>query len=473
MIYSRTRRAARAAAESISFHYEHAIVSDDIQYSDARSFECVSMKNKVRAICIAGLMAVLAACGGSNSDDDPSPQDPPVQEPPPPPPVQEPIKAVATDLGTPLGAATTRVIGSAGGIIESTDGALHIEVPAGALAAEQVLSIQPISNHAHGKIGGAFRLGPEDVTFASPVRLTFSFTQDQIAGTSAELLRVASQNSERLWELHEDLTFDLDAGTVSIETNHFSDWSLVTGALLSPESATVKPGETVALSVVICERVQSDDLLTPLVAECRPSEVIRSLVGNWSVNGTPGGSGSVGTVSVQDDRSALYTAPAAAPQPSTVAVSAEYTGLQGELVMLVSNIRVQSGVCTPPSPGEPCTFDLVEFNGEALPYEGLPRETWENPEIVNSGRLSLRDSDGNGDGTWSLRIVWVEKRQAGDLEQFEQLAGDFTSDASGRLNFTVLGGFTFTGTIQEDTVTIDGYPFSTNNVSAPVQLKLQ
>lgn len=459
MASNRTFRTESAAVTPLSVH----ALSNESRESIGR---------RVRTVLAAGVFVLLAACSSSSGD---KPVQDPVEQPPPeqPPPPQEPIEPVATEVGEPIGDAVTQAIGPAGGTIESLDGALRIEVPAGALAAEQTLSIQAISNHAHGKIGGAYRLGPEEVAFANPVRLTFSFTPDQVLGTSPELLRVASQNGDRFWELHEELTLDADEGTVAIETTHFSDWSLVTGALLSPESATIKPGETVSLSVVICERVQPDDLLAPLVAECRPSEVISNLVKNWSVNGTPGGDGTVGTIAVQEDRTAVYTAPATAPQPSTVAVSAEYTTLDGALVLLISNIDVQSGLCTPPNLAEPCRFDLVEFNGEGLPYEGLPRDDWENPEIVTSGVLSLWDSDGDGAGTWSLRIVWVEERPSGNLEQFEQLAGDFTSQPNGTMNFTVIGGETFTGTIDRGTVTLTGYPFTTQNVSAPADLKLQ
>ncbi len=419
---------------------------------------------KSRPIWAAALLLLLAACGSGSDGGSPT------QEPPP---GQEPVEAVATAVGDALEPAVTQSIGPAGGVLESADGALRIEVPAGALADEQIVSIQPISNHAHGKIGGAFRLGPEGVSFAVPVRLSFRFTPEQILGTAAPLLRVVSQDRDGFWELHEDLQLDAEAKTVSVDIQHFSDWSLMSGVQLSPQSATVKPGETVSLSVVVCERVQPDDLLTPLIAQCQPSTVIRNLARNWSVNGSSGGNASVGTVSVQEDRAALYTAPATAPQSNPVAVSAEYAELQGELVMLVANIRVQSGLCTPASPGAPCLFNLAEFNGQALPYEGLPRETWENPETITSGRLSLSDFDGDGAGTWSLRHVWVESKPSGDLEQFMQLAGDFTSESMGRLNFTVLGGGAFTGTLQQNTVTIEDYPLTTKNVSVPARLQFR
>jgi len=425
-----------------------------------------------RMIWTGGLILMLAGCGGggggSSSDDGGR------NEPPPPPVQRDPVTAVATEAGSPLDTAVTQAIGPAGGVLESADGTLRVEVPAGALIAEQTFSIQSISNNAHGKIGSAFRLGPEGVTFASPIRLTFNYTPDQVLGTAPQLLRVASQNRNGFWELHNAQQLDADEGTVSVNTTHFSDWSLVAGAQLSPESATVKPGETVALSVVVCAPVQTDDLLTTLLSECQPSTVIRNLVRNWSVNGVSGGDGHVGTVAVQDDRLAVYTAPASAPQSNPVAVSTEYTTLQGELVTLISNIRIQTGLCTPANPGEPCFFDLVQYNGRGLPSEELPREIWENPERITGGRLSLRDYDGNGEGTWALRHVWVEERTSGNLEQFVQAAGDFTSDASGRLNFTALGGeAAFTGSIQQGTVTIEGFPLSTQNVTVSAQLTFQ
>lgn len=426
------------------------------------SFPDENTARKRRPIWAAAILALLAACGSGSDGGSP-------QEPPP----EEPVEAVATAVGTALAEPVTQAIGPAGGAIESADGALRIEVPAGALAAEAIVSIQPVSNHAHGKVGGAYRLGHEGISFSVPVRLRFKFTPEQILGTAPKLLRVASQTRDGLWELHEDLQLDADAETVSVETNHFSDWSLVTGAQLSPQSATVKPGETVSLSVVVCERVQSDDLLTTLLAQCQPSTVIRNLVRNWSVNGTPGGDGNIGTVLVQDDRAALYTAPAVAPQSNPVAVSAEYPALEGELVTLVADIRVQSGLCTPATPGSPCFFDLAEVNGKPLPYEDLPRESWENPETITSGRLSLSDSNGDGAGTWSLRHVWVEARQSGNLEQFVQSAGDFTSDSTGKLNFTALGGGAFTGTIQQGTVTVESYPLTTQNASVSARLEFR
>lgn len=428
-----------------------------------RSKPTTGVCRHARSWLAASLLAVLAACSGGDggSDDQPPPR------------YEEPVEVLPTPVGEPLGESVTQTIGPAGGAIESADGRLRIEVPAGAFAAEQVLSIQPIANHAHGRIGNAYRLAPEGLAFARPLKLRFQYTPEQIAGTAPQLLRVASQNADGIWELHEDLQLDTDTRTAWVEVNHFSDWSLVTGALLSPGSVTLRTGEWQEFSVVFCERVLGDDGLTPLVAQCRSSEVIRNLVRNWSVNGVPGGNGTVGTIALMGDRKALYTAPPAAPQPPVVAVSGQYTTPQGEQITLVADVRVQAGLCTPNGIAGSCSFDLVQVDGKALPYEDLPRDPWENPEVITGGRLTLMDFDGDGVGSWTLRHVWVEKRPVGDLEQFVQYAGDFTSGANGQLDFTVIGGGSFTGRIEQSTVTVNSYPLATSNGEVAVQLKFR
>lgn len=384
------------------------------------------------------------------------------------------VEATPTPVGDDDGDAVSIAIGPDGGTLTSADGMLRVDVPRGALDSERVLSIRPITNHAHGKIGRAYRLSPDGVTFSVPVRLAFTYTPDEIAGTAPELLRVASQTDTGHWSLHDDVTLDADASTVAAHVRHFSDWSLVTGALLSPGSAIAKPGESIALSVIVCERAPpDDDFLAPLIAACRPSEVFSGLVRNWAVNGRVGGDGSVGTVTIEEDRKARYTAPQTVPSPNPVAVSTEYTALDGAIVTLVANVTVQAGPCFKSNPFEPCRYELVTFEGQGLPYENLPREDWENPEVLMSGLLTLHDSDANGEGTWTLLHVWIEKRPVGDLEQFVRLAGEYTTDSAGRMRFTALGGSSFEGTMQGRRVILNDYPFSTKHTAFAANMTLQ
>lgn len=407
-----------------------------------------------------GFIALLAACGDGGSQSEGGKPTP-----------TTPAKAVATDVGEPLEEPVTSRVGPEGGTLESEDGRLRIVVPEGTFAEEQTLSIQAVENRAHGKVGSAFRLGPEGATFAKKVRLEFYFSEENVLGTAPELLSVASQTKQGFWALHTDVSLDTDERTMAVEVDHFSDWSLVAGAQLSPSYKTIKPGDSVELEVVVCESVDAEEGLATLLTACRPSEVISKLVKNWSVNGNVGGSSETGTVTVKENKAGVYTAPAKAPAANPVAVSAEYTALDGARITLVANVLIQPGLCPGIELFEGCQFDLKAVNGSALPYKDLPREDWENQENVISGVLNLKDQDGNGEGTFSMRHVWVEERPSSELAQFIQIAGNFTSKSDGSISFELLGGGgSFTGTLMNGEMVLEGCPLSTKNASIEAQL---
>jgi hypothetical protein len=134
---------------------------------------------------------------------------------------------VATPRGPevdPTLAAT--VVGDAQGTVSSSDGALTVTVPPGAVAEPTQLTVTPIANMARGAIGPAFRLGPAGATFAAPVTLTFAAPASYPAGTSIAGVGIEVQDERGFWHRAEPVTRDAAAGTVSVETTHFSDWAL-------------------------------------------------------------------------------------------------------------------------------------------------------------------------------------------------------------------------------------------------------
>lgn len=139
---------------------------------------------------------------------------PPAQETPSPSPV-----------GTPAGERLQVTIGPAGGSLSTPDGAVRVEVPPGALSGDQVLGLQPISTTAPGGTGRAYRLTPEGLTFARPVRLTFAYTAEDLVGSAPGALSLGFQDQRGVWQMYRRPTRDLAARTVSVETSHFSDWS--------------------------------------------------------------------------------------------------------------------------------------------------------------------------------------------------------------------------------------------------------
>src|SRR5688572_10426882 len=79
------------------------------------------------------------------------------------------ITPLVCSVGISHGAAVTRIIGQAGGSLQSPDGRMIIEVPEGALASNTTVGIEPVSNTNIAGIGAAFRLTPHGKVFSKPV----------------------------------------------------------------------------------------------------------------------------------------------------------------------------------------------------------------------------------------------------------------------------------------------------------------
>mgnify|MGYP001034846927 CR=1 FL=1 len=291
-----------------------------------------SRPSRIRC-ALALLPLLLAACGGGSGGSSRSPDDTGGTMPP-----------AATPVGTATGPAVTATIGADGGSLTGADGRLTLVVPPGAVDQDTTFSIQPIENHAHGRIGGGYRLRPDDVRFAQPLRLTFGYADDELAGTGPTALGAAFQRADRVWQWAGTPTVDATARTVTVETDHFSDWALVAGLRLRPGRATVATSDSVALKVIHCYAVPEEGLLAPLVGfRCDQGEgappPADSSVSEWAVNGVAGGSAATGTVA-GGAGSATFTAPATAPDPATVTVSARVPRADGGVTLLLSDITI-------------------------------------------------------------------------------------------------------------------------------------
>lgn len=253
-------------------------------------------------------------------------------------------RATPTAVGVAVGSATSMTIGAAGGTVSAPDGKLVLTIPAGALAANTVIGIQPITNFAHGKMGAAYRLSPAGQTFLQPVTLSFAYADSDLEGTAAAFLGAAFQTPTGFWKWLGAATHNATAKTVSVNSNHFTDFSAVRGLQIRPPRKTIKPNATVALQVRACYEAFDAlaDLATGLGNDCDndqgPDGILT--VDQWSVNGVLRGSGPFGTV-VGSGPAATYTAPSSKPTPPTAAVSARVSvaGIGGT-TLVVSNITI-------------------------------------------------------------------------------------------------------------------------------------
>lgn len=320
------------------------------------------MKRCVAFVTSVGMCALLAlsGCGGGGSDSDrviapgnssgtPSPATPPAD-----PPAQS-YTPVPTSVGAPIGTAVSAVIGVAGGRLSSADGALTIEVPAGAFDADRTLAIEEITNTAHGAKGRAFRITPEGLHTSVPMTVRWRYTDYDVQGTDARVLRIAYQDSSRVWHVYRDPTHDASARTLSVPTTHFSDWSLVAGVQLMPHAATVNVGQSVKFQAVVCKEYdepQSIDgeLAVPMVGfDCIATPAASLLTGDWAVNGTAGGSARHGAIVENGEPfagNATFTAPATKPTPDVVAVSAIHRALAQQDLVLVASVKILDDAAT-------------------------------------------------------------------------------------------------------------------------------
>ncbi|RDC55296.1 hypothetical protein DU508_17130 [Pedobacter chinensis] len=251
------------------------------------------------------------------------------------------LKPAVTPKGTTMGTIYTQQIGTDGGRVQSPDGQLTLDIPAGALSVNTTIGIQAITNEAPLGAGNGFRLSPEDVNFAKPITITMKYGADLQPG----LCWIATQKSDGTWLGYRNTITDETAKTLSVQTTHFSDW--VTGKLidfrLSPQKATVKVKGQVQLYVngfsktkgtpqeeldelaplipMYPKEVDDEDLaplpkLTDLSTRMEQLKGYRLDFKEWRLSPTTGKLKAHGS-------KATYTAPDKAPNPNTVNVSVD------------------------------------------------------------------------------------------------------------------------------------------------------
>ncbi|THF68184.1 hypothetical protein E7T06_17780 [Deinococcus sp. Arct2-2] len=335
----------------------------------------------------ATLLLGLTACGGGTPSSSPNPAPPTAAETP-----------RAFPVGIPTGTPTQATIGAAGGTLGTSGGAVRIDIPAGALAGDQTVGIQPITRTVPGGTGQAYRLTSEGLTFAKPVRLTFAYTDQDVIGSAPLALSIGFQHQNGVWQYYHTPTRDPTAQTVSVETTHFSDWSLLEGVQLRPDLSEVEIREQLSLQVVSCLWPEDGgpDKVT-YGYECGPSAVAFT-ARDWAANGVMGGNASVGTVGDTGTSSgaAVYTAPAKKPSQNPVAVSVNVSDLTLGDITLVARVRVKD-----PANSDKGTVTYTETGTKtrtaAAPWAGGGQKTYQNKhtytvtgtEVVADGRLNL------------------------------------------------------------------------------------
>jgi len=257
----------------------------------------------------------------------------------------------ATPAGTPLGAAVTTIIGAAGGTIVASDQRLTLAVPPGALAKDISITVQPLTGTAPGARGNAYRLTPEGQRFQKPVALTFPYADADLAGTVPEALGAAFQSSDGYWHWLRDPVVDATARTVTVSTDHFSDYAPVAAFGLRAAGESVEPGKAMKVSGYYCYMAlaapDDPELSTRPGIDCGagldPNALVPVVgpIEDWTVDGVPGGDGAVGTVT-GTGLTGTYIAPSSPPSRPVVVAGRIRHG-RGNSATIARRVRVGGG----------------------------------------------------------------------------------------------------------------------------------
>jgi hypothetical protein len=145
---------------------------------------------------------------------------------------------------------------------------------------------------------------------------------------------IAYQDENNVWQGMPGALVDPVHKTVTIETTHFSNWTLFPMLEIYPEVGTVEPGGSIELKVYKNLDLASDELIVPTIKRSpltSKKEVSETLIEKWELGGE-------GQLARQGSK-VIYTAPGQTPAKNPVAVSAKIRSRTKSLY-LVSNILI-------------------------------------------------------------------------------------------------------------------------------------
>lgn len=240
---------------------------------------------------------------------------------------------IATPVGTPDGEPVVRKnIGAAGGSIVSGDSRLKVIVPAGAFTSEQEVTIQSISNHNPLGVGKAYRITPHNVQFSKPVKIEFTYEDDEIMRTMPEALGIAYQDANAIWKARGGSVLDKNQKTVTVTTTHFSDWSFFESFYLLVHQSVLPVNNTTQLELFTAE-----DLIVPLeddkdIAIGKVQSVATRYIKEWKLDGA----GSL----TSDGSYATYKAPGTIPSTNPVTVSVRLDFKKRGILIILKTITI-------------------------------------------------------------------------------------------------------------------------------------
>jgi hypothetical protein len=300
------------------------------------------------------------------------------------------ITPLVRPVGVSNGTAVTRIIGPAGGSLQSPDGKISVNVPEGALASNTTVGIQPVSNTNIAGIGAAFRLTPHAQVFAKPVTVTYSWGSYADSVGLLQTLGLAYQMEDGVWKFVGADSFNSQSKTVSFKTTHFSDWSLMNRISLTPYKADLETGQQQTIKAMIFTEADWDNLFIPLVNDPggpynepgypvgTPTPLPARFIKSWELTGP-------GNLTKSTQQAVEYKAPASVNGTASATVAMELNSPVPGKFLLLCNISIMGDGWI-----ELSINGAVPVRFPASPVSKMgPRYILANPEDEGGGHFLL------------------------------------------------------------------------------------
>ncbi len=120
------------------------------------------------------------------------------------------------------------VVGNTGGSLTAQDGVITLTVPQGAMADNTTVAIKESEEVSpENGIGKVYSLTPEGTQFTKPVALSFHYTDKDAAKTPPSRMAIAFKKDDNTWQVVPTINIDEATKTITTETLHFSEWTLL------------------------------------------------------------------------------------------------------------------------------------------------------------------------------------------------------------------------------------------------------
>ncbi len=265
-----------------------------------------------------------------------------------PDPIANPLPTATTAVGNPVGDLAPVVIDQNGGSVTSQDGRLALVVPPGALASSTNVGVQLIENKMPSGLGLGYRvtlkdaITQQDAALAQPLKLEFTLPDTELTDNdvTSENLTVAYQGAGGAWQGSPDAqSAPLPAvqsgirpqgsGTkITAKLKKAGDYAVATFYKLNPASASVRINDKL-LMTILKFAPSSPDSTTGYF----PFNVTQVPAQSWNASAGQ-------LLDAGSNAQRIFKAPAAAPSPNPVRVSATVNDA-GKTVTLTSRVRVE------------------------------------------------------------------------------------------------------------------------------------